>query len=193
MAPRKTSGKRGSTQPADQKPQRRKRKNNGEIKGTPGLVPMPHGGALRTGGTPGNAGGTGRPRKVIRDGLLADFDARTKFYTQVIDGELIEHREVNLAGVLPHVKCSVEGCSGKIIPRDPADLFIIKFSAKASASVKDRLAALDSQAKYSLGALKGVLQDAVEENVRKTLAVLKSRLSAEQYDTVARELRPIWS
>ena len=35
-------------------------------KKAPELVPQPHGGALRTGGTPGNAGGHGRPPNAMR-------------------------------------------------------------------------------------------------------------------------------
>lgn len=49
----------------DSKKRTRKPKINGEIKG-PELVPQPHGGALNSGGTPGNRGGTGRPPNEIR-------------------------------------------------------------------------------------------------------------------------------
>lgn len=45
--------------------------NNG---GNNGLAPQPHGGALRTGGTPGNKGGTGRPKNEIREAARKDFE-----------------------------------------------------------------------------------------------------------------------
>ena len=45
--------------------------NNG---GNNGLAPQPHGGALRTGGTLGNKGGTGRPKNEIRDTARRNFD-----------------------------------------------------------------------------------------------------------------------
>ena len=38
------------------------------------LVPQPHGGAIRTGGNPGNAGGLGRPREHIRATLRQHLD-----------------------------------------------------------------------------------------------------------------------
>lgn len=37
-------------------------------------VPQPHGGALNSGGTPGNRGGTGRPRSELRADLRALLD-----------------------------------------------------------------------------------------------------------------------
>jgi hypothetical protein len=45
---------------------------------TPALVPQPHGGALYSGGVPGNRGGQlgGRPRSEVRAALRAAFDAR---------------------------------------------------------------------------------------------------------------------
>lgn len=45
--------------------------NNG---GNNGLAPQPHGGALRNGGTPGNKGGTGRPKNEIREAARRDFE-----------------------------------------------------------------------------------------------------------------------
>ena len=44
-------------------------KNHGEKHG---LIPQPHGGALRNGGT--NKGGTGRPKNEIRDTARRNFD-----------------------------------------------------------------------------------------------------------------------
>ena len=46
--------------------------NNGEHNG---LAPQPHGGSLRNGGTPGNRGGTGRPKNEIREAARRDFEA----------------------------------------------------------------------------------------------------------------------
>lgn len=47
----------------------RKPKNSGENTGTPTKpkqIPQPHGGALNSGGVPGNKGGTGRPPNEVR-------------------------------------------------------------------------------------------------------------------------------
>jgi hypothetical protein len=200
MAPRKTSGKRGSTQPSDRtKPSGQASDDTKGKKHRRAPVPQPHGGALVPGAGGGRTNGLkgGRPRSAIRADLLDSFDARRQFLDQVVAGELVTHLQVPLIGILPHIHCSGDikdgRCAGKILPNDVSDLLLVNFRASASATVGDRLKALDTQAKYALGALKGVLQDQVEENVRKTLAVLKSRLSADQYELVAKELRPIWS
>lgn len=42
------------------------KKKNGAKNGTVRKIPQPHGGALNSGGTPGNKGGTGRPPNAIR-------------------------------------------------------------------------------------------------------------------------------
>lgn len=51
----------------------------------PSLVPQPHGGALLTGGVPGNAGGTGRPPSAIRASLREDFDRRRVILNEIAD------------------------------------------------------------------------------------------------------------
>lgn len=43
------------------------KEKNGSKNGKPHKIPQPHGGALNSGGTPGNKGGTGRPPNVIRE------------------------------------------------------------------------------------------------------------------------------
>lgn len=194
MAPRKKSGKRGSTKPGPSDDAKgKKRKGNSGGNTGPALVAQPHGGALLTGGVPGHVGGPGRPRSVIRKGLLVDFDERTKFYRAVIDGDLVERREVSLAAVLPHVKCSLEGCSGKIIPKDIADLFIVKFSAKASASVGDRLKAMEAAGKFSLGVVKGIDTDEVEENVKLTRDIIRELCTPDQFTAIDKRMRAVWA
>jgi hypothetical protein len=57
---------------------RQEREENTDEKTGSRVVPMPHGGAVRTGGNPGNKGGTGRPpneiRARMREGLSAALD-----------------------------------------------------------------------------------------------------------------------
>ena len=45
-------------------------------KTTDALVRQPHGGALRTGGAPGNRGGSGRPRNEIRAAMRESLETR---------------------------------------------------------------------------------------------------------------------
>lgn len=44
-------------------------------------------GKLRTGGKPGNKGGTGRPPDAIRATLRLNFDSRIKVWTAIADDE----------------------------------------------------------------------------------------------------------
>lgn len=48
------------------------------------LVPQPHGGAIRRGGT--NAGGPGRPPSRIKEALRKDFDERLPLLREIADG-----------------------------------------------------------------------------------------------------------
>jgi len=63
---------------------------------TTALVPQAHGGALRTGGTPGNRGGSGRPPDVVRQ------RARDAFYTQIPTLEKIAEGKLKCGNVTPN-------------------------------------------------------------------------------------------
>lgn len=57
------------------------RKKTAAKTAAPAKVPQPHGGALLTGGVPGNKGGTGRPPEWLRewcDDLLASKEAKAQ-------------------------------------------------------------------------------------------------------------------
>lgn len=57
-------------------------------KNEPELVPQPHGGALLSGGVPGNKGGTGRPPSTIRRRLRGSFEDRIPTLEKIADGEV---------------------------------------------------------------------------------------------------------
>lgn len=189
MPARKKSAKRGSTQAKPKKPSVEPSGAGEQRKG----VPQPHGGMLVPGAGGGPQPGSGRPRSAIRKDLLGSFDDRRQFLDQVIDGDCVTHHQVPLASVIPHVKCETCGDKARILPRDIEDLFLVQFDAKASASVGDRLRAMDTQAKYALGALKGILADQVEENVKKSLDAIRELVSPEVYAAISARLRPIWA
>jgi len=48
-------------------------------------VPQAHGGALNSGGTPGNAGGTGRPPSAVRAASRASYYDRIPILEQIAD------------------------------------------------------------------------------------------------------------
>jgi hypothetical protein len=92
---------------------------------SPVLVPQPHGGVLRQGGT--NKGGPGRPPSAIRATLRQSFEERVKVLEAIADGE-----------VAYKLRSDGEKMSA-------ADL------TKVIPSVADRLKAMDLLAKYGLG------------------------------------------
>ena len=51
----------------------------------PELLPQRHGGALRSGGKPGNRGGTGRPPSVIRERCRGSFEDRIVVLEEIAD------------------------------------------------------------------------------------------------------------
>lgn len=155
-----------------------------------GIRPQEHGGALRSGGT--NKGGTGRPPSVIRESLRGSFADRVAVIESIADGAPIQHIRVPLIAVLPHVVCPNCG-EQEMHANDPSSLLTVEFEALASASPRDRLAALDLQAKYGLGALKEVSVENVRERVGQTLDVIRTSLPTEQAVALVNALRPIWA
>ncbi len=60
------------------------------MRGATEKVPQPHGGALSTGGTPGNRGGLGRPSSAVRALATLEFDKRIPILCAIADGVLTE-------------------------------------------------------------------------------------------------------
>lgn len=90
----------------------------------PDLVPQPHGGALLSGGVPGNKGGTGRPPSAIRRELRETFADLISHLQRIAAGEVVE----------------------KVVMPGGEETEIMR-----SASVADRIRAMDLLAKYGLG------------------------------------------
>lgn len=110
------------------------------------LIPQPHGGALRNGGT--NKGGTGRPPSIIRAELREDYAQRKEFLNQVIDGAVKVKTTVPLSEVLPHITCPhchKDGVEAKDVRGE------ITIDGLTSPSMRDRMAALDHMAKFGIG------------------------------------------
>ena len=55
---------------------------------TPTKVQQPHGGALNSGGTPGNRGGTGRPPSEVRRVAREAFAERLPILARIAEGEV---------------------------------------------------------------------------------------------------------
>lgn len=67
---------------------------------TPGaeLVTQLHGGALKTGGNPGNKGGTGRPKSEVRAAALAGADKAIPKLIAIVEDAKSEKSEITAAG-----------------------------------------------------------------------------------------------
>lgn len=144
----------------------RKRKTTAKTpvkRGKGELVPQPHGGALRRGGT--NNGGPGRPPSVIRERLRGSFEARIAVLESIADGEAVERVR------LP---------SGE------------ESEMQKSAAVPDRLKAIDLLAKYGLGTTKEITVEHVRDRLQQTIALIGEMLPKEQADALLARLEPVW-
>lgn len=154
------------------------------------LVPQPHGGALSP-GNPGNKGGPGRPPSLIRGELRGSYDERKAFLDRVIEGEVMTHMKFRVSDLAQHVTCGNCGES-QLLPKNVDSLYL-EIDVKTSASVKDRISALEHQAKYSLGQLKEISVENVREKLERQVELLRNRFSGEVLNTLLRELREIWN
>ena len=121
--------------------------NGGGNGGKPKLIPQPHGGALLTGGTPGQKPGPGRPPSIVKAALRQDFDARRSILNDIADGVAVQEVRVPLVAILEHARCP--RCEEKLEANDAATLMMVKVDGKISAHPKERLRALDVMGKYS--------------------------------------------
>ncbi|HJQ53475.1 MAG TPA: hypothetical protein VJ825_06495 [Gemmatimonadaceae bacterium] len=106
----------------------------------PVLVPRPNGrGALYNGGTPGNKGGTGRPKEEVRERLVGIAAGNGfEFLDKLMSGEIV----VGLVG-----KCESCGEMGK-----PHTAEEIKYLLeRVGTSVDQRLKGLDTALRYGVG------------------------------------------
>lgn len=153
------------------------------------LVPQPHGGALRHGGT--NRGGPGAPPSAIRAGLRGSYEQRRAFLERVVDGEVMNRIEVPAAIVLRHARCPACGIQGMQL-KDPDKDALLTFTVDVSASVKDRIGALEQMAKYGMGTLKEVSVENVRERMEATLQTIRSLLPTQQAEMITRAIEGHW-
>lgn len=153
------------------------------------LVPQPHGGALVRGGRRGNRGNRsaiGRPPSVIREKLRGSFQDRIPLLEQIIDGSVVQKTRVRVHDVLPHLTCKNCG-EQQIAPTDPAKSEDVEVEAMVSATPKDRIAALDLQAKYGLGQLKAISEEVAHARMAAMARVVQRFVAADLYE----EMKPL--
>lgn len=138
----------------------------------------------------GKPGRSGRKKDEFRAKLTEIVNKRTGFVAEVVDGKVMQRAEIPLHAILPHVHCPK--CQGPMLANDAVELGLLTIDGMVSASVKDRLTALDFGAKYGVGALKEVSVEDVRERVRQTLDVIRGALSADKADAIIADIRPLW-
>jgi hypothetical protein len=127
------------------------------------LVPQPHGGALATGGIPGNAGG-GRPPSIVRERCRRGFDRRIPVLEAIADGEPVQKMR------LP----------------DGEEL-----EAVVSASPADRIRAMDVLGRYGLATGRLDLED-VRLRLARTLQRITEVCDPETAESLLTALEQMW-
>lgn len=132
------------------------------------------------------------PTAAIRGRLRGAFGDRVAVLERIADGEAVEETVVSLADLVKHVSCP--SCGKQLIPDepDPREQRFITIKARRSARVMERLAAMDTMAKYGVGMTREVSVEEIKQRLIQTIEVLETQLSASDAERVMRALRPIW-
>lgn len=135
----------------------------------PHKIPQPHGGALNSGGTPGNAGGLGRPASDIKARLRGSFYDRIPLLEQIADA-CVPIREQ-----CPQCKYLA-----------PDEVLVVR-TADA-----DRLRALDMMAKYA-GDEDDVPASEVRKRLEQTIATIRATVEQSTANVLIAALGPVWA
>lgn len=108
---------------------------------------------------------------------------------KVADGEVIQNAEIPLSTILRHARCPK--CKEKLEALDEAEILTVSLTGVVSASVGDRVKALDVMAKYGLGALKEISAEHVRDRLRQTIEIIRQE-APEVAETLLAKLEPVW-
>lgn len=129
--------------------------------------------------------------KAIRDALRSSYYGNMPFLAQVLAGEVLSKIEYPIIALLPYAECPNCGEVG-LAPQE-ALAAIQTIEVRTSATVKERLAALEHQAKYGLGQLREVSIDDVREKVLQTIQIIRAEASEGVAEAILRRIEPVWS
>jgi len=143
------------------------------------LIPQPHGGAIRWGGT--NKGGAGRPRDEFRAELREIARSRgVPFLVEVLDGKV----PIDFVGTCP--KCKAEA------RRDFDPAYWQRLQAMVQASVDQRLKAIEQMLRYGLGTqTEAVAPEDIKAEANRMLAELCRILMDEEHWPTAKVQRVV--
>lgn len=135
------------------------------------LIPQPHGGAIRNGGT--NIGGSGRPPSELRDRLIGSFAERVHILEEFADGEVT----LRMVG-----KC--EECGHVGDPLTPEEV------KAAAPQVSDRIRAIETLAKYGIG--KPIGEDDVRMRLSEQIRIIQAELPADVAEALLGKIEGVW-
>lgn len=127
------------------------------------LVPQSHGGAIKTGGNPGNKGSPGRPPSHLRARLRDAAEGRVEVLEEIADGMV----KIPIVGVCEHC--------GKTSSAEKMGLPEI---LKAVASPAERRAAIETMLRYGIGTQDEIslVSPEVREKIAQTIATIREEL-----------------
>lgn len=167
---------------------------NGKTPAKTSVRPQPHGGVLQV-GNPGNRGGVGVVPSILRDRLRGSFEQRVTVLEAVADGEVVQNAEIPLATVLQHAHCP--RCDVPLKPNPNVsladDALTVTMRGKTSASVNDRIKAIDLLAKYGLGTIRELTTDVVRDKLVATIALVRRELPEDDAERVLQGMRAVWA
>jgi hypothetical protein len=152
-------------------------------------IAQPHGGALYSGGVPGNAGGLGRAPSAIRAKCRGSFEQRIPILEQIADGEPSEEVRVPLALVLRHAKCP--RCEGVLEAKDVAQLALVTVKGKGSPKARDRIQAISELGDFGMDSGRMDAED-IRARLATTVEILQSELDSEDAERVLARIEALW-
>lgn len=161
--------------------------------GTGELVPQPHGGALKRGGTVS----PGRPPNSVRALLAFEAIEGVPVLREILRGEPVKRAAIPLSAVLKHATCPE--CHGKLQrkaddPTGSTPAQLVTLEGIESATPGDRVRAFDAFAKYGIGTKDEVtvISPDVRARVERTVQLIAQQETWSS-EELLRRLDPIWS
>jgi len=141
----------------------------------PALIPQPHGGALLSGGVPGNKGG-GRIADEVRGLARGGFADNLPRAIAIASGMV----DIKLRKVCEHC-----GLPPKSSEPEPVNV---------RAAIDSSLKALDLLGNYGVGKLqvRGIADEVVRDRLRLTIDTIRAELPEDQARALLEKLEPIW-
>ncbi len=126
----------------------------------------------------------------IREALRSSYVKNLPFLAEVIAGHVVTRVVYVPAQLAQYVECA--NC-GEYSVGAKGKLDAVEIELPSSATIKERLLALEHQAKYGLGQLREVSVDDVRGKLLATIQAIRATLPEKQAVEVLAAIEPIWT